>query len=276
MIAGMMSRPARLARHILPLLPAFLLLSVPLTANGGELMPFETPEEEIQWDKIDLDEFNSALPTLSPDTPVPEVQPPVDNRPDWPPPKIDAYLDTSFSNADFASLGYRDTVSGYRFIAGFAMATPALGRWSVAAEFGYNRIGRAERSIVTVDDSAPNYTVTRTEMLDLDLSSLDFGGRVGYRMTSRLEAYTRAGMHFYHTSEKSQTRFDFEEKNLNPPRPSDLQQPASTSTASVGAFGTVGLALKAGSVPSFYAEYTTRDISGDVVDAINFGVLMNF
>lgn len=275
MIAGMMSRPARLARHILQTIPALLLLSAPLAASGRELMPFETPEEEIQWDKIELDEFNSALPALVPDTPEPEAKP-VDNRPDWPAPKIDAYLDTSFSSADFAGIGYDETASGYRFIAGFALATPALGRWSVAAEFGYNRIGRAERSLVSVDDSAPNYTVTRTDMLDIDLSSLDFGGRVGYRVAPRLETYTRAGMHFYHTSEKSQTRFDFEEKNLNPPRPSDLQQPASTSTASVGAFVTLGLALKAGSVPSFYAEYTTRDISGDLVDAVNFGVLMNF
>jgi len=275
MIAGMMSRPARLARHILRFLPALLLLSAPLSASGRELMPFETPEEEIQWDKIELDDFNSALPALVPDAPDPDAKP-VDNRPDWPAPKIDAYLDTSFSNADFAGIGYQEATSGYRFIAGFAMATPALGRWSVAAEFGYNRIGRAERSIVTVDDSAPNYTVTRTDMLDIDLSSLDFGGRVGYRLAPRVESYARAGMHFYHTAEKSQTRFDFEEKNLNPPRPSDLQQPASTSTASVGAFVTLGAALKVGTVPSFYAEYTTRDISGDLVTAINFGVLMNF
>lgn len=274
MIGGMMSRLARPARHLLRTIPLFLLLSVPFSASGRELMPFETPEEEIQWDKIELEEFNTALPPLAVETPAPEK--PVDNRPDWPAPKIDAYLDTSFSNADFAGIGYQEEPSGYRFIAGFRMDTPALGNWSAAAEFGYNRIGRAERSIVTVDDSAPNYTVTRTDMYNIDLSSLDFGARVGYALMQRLEVYTRAGMHFYHTAEKSQTRFDFAEKNLNPPRPSDLQQPASTSKASVGGYGTLGMAVRIGSVPSFYVEYGIRQMSSDTVDAVNFGVLLNF
>lgn len=273
MIGGMISRLAPATRRYLPRLAFWMLLAMPLAVPAGELMPFEIPEEEIQWDQVELNEFNASLPILDRELPPK----PVDNRPDWPAPAIDAYLDTSFSQSDFNELGFSDSSGGYRFIAGFRMDTPALGLWSVAAEFGYNRIGRAERSVVTVDDSSPQFTKTQTDTYKTDLSSLDFGTRIGYRISPLLELYGRGGMQFYHVANKNQTRLDFTPKNNNPnPPTSGPLPPSSLSRAKANVFGTGGIALKLGKVPYVYAEYGARNISGKLVSAGSVGVLMNF
>lgn len=236
-------------------------------------MPFEIPEEAVQWDQIELEEFNTNLPVLETET---KPQTPVDTGPDWPAPAIDAYVDTSFSQADFNSLNYPETPGGYRFIAGFRLDTPRLVQWTAALEFGYSRIGHAERKIVTIDDSASNYRVTRTDTYNIDLSALDFGTRIGYRLLPRIEIYGRGGMQFYHVANKAQSKLDFTPKNGSADRPSDLQQPASTSDAKVDLFGTVGTAFSLGKVPSLYVEYGTRNIGGDMVNVGSVGILLNF
>lgn len=268
-----MSRHTRVSRHYLRLPASLLLLALPHVASAGELMPFEVPEDEIKWDEVQLEEFNTRLPVLVPEKPAE----PVDNRPDWPAPKIDAYFDASFSDANFSGVGYDATPGGYRFIAGFRMDTPALTRWSAAAEFGYTRIGRAERKQVVVDNGLPDYQITYTDTYETDLSALDFGARLGYRLAPIVEVYSRAGLQFYHASDKVQTTLDFVTKQPNiPDRPQQVQQPASSADARANVFGALGVAVRLGDVPSLYAEYGARAVSGAVVYTGSVGVLLNF
>lgn len=274
MIGAMISRHPLSARFRFLLCTLAIAAWMPSPASAGELMPFEIPEEEVQWDQIELEEFNTSLSTSREEEAEPA--PPVDPGPDWPAPAIDAYVDTSFSEADFGSLNFNETPGGYRFIAGFRLDTPRLVRWTAAAEFGYTRLGRAERKITSVDDSAPDYRITRTDTYNIDLSSLDFGTRIGYRLLPSLDVYGRGGLQFYHVANKAQTQLDFTPKNNNPPKDTDLQQPASSSDSKASLFGTLGIAIRLGSVPSLYVEYGTRNISGDIINIGNVGVLMNF
>lgn len=267
--------PAFGARHLVMLCAVF---AVSFPAAAGELMPFEVPEEEVQWDQIELDEFkvDPTLPVA--ETPASVVEP----GPDWPAPAIDAYFDIAFADADFAPLGYPQTQGGYRFIVGFRFDGLLGKHWTVAPEFGYTRIGLAERKQVSVDNTDPNYTITTTDKFNTDLSALDFGARLGrlFMVNSgsaiRPEIYARAGLQFYHSADKTQRTLDFTPKNSNPVRPSQVQQPASVADAKVDLYGAVGASLQLGKVPSIYAEYAARRIAGEFIEVTSVGVLLNF
>lgn len=256
----------------LSLCALWVALAAPLLTQAGELMPFEIPEEEVQWDQVDIPEFNTALPE-----PPPEPAKPVDPGPDWPAPAIDAYVDVSFSDARFNSLGYSEEPGGYRFVVGFRLDRPGDVRWSFAPEFGYSRIGRAERKDVSVYNNIPGYTTTETVTHNIDLSALDFGARVGYRILPHLDVYGRGGMQFYHISSKTQTTLDFTPlAGVTLPRPREVQRPASTADAKLDLFGTLGVSLQLGDVPSFYVEYGARQVAGELVSIGSMGVLLNF
>lgn len=269
-----------ISRHLPAPRPALLVISLgiaigtPLPAVAGELMPFEIPEEEVQWDKIDLEEFNTSLPTIdtTPQTEKPAPPP----GPDWPPPAIDAYVDASFSDTDVANLGYSETPGGYRFIAGFRLDTPRFGDWSVAGEFGYTRLGRAERKTVNPVIPTGSWDLQTTDTFTTDLSAIDFGTRIGYTVLPRIEVFARGGMQFYHVADKTVTFFDFTPKN-NQVAPADYtDRPASVSDAKVNVYGSLGTAIRLGKVPQIYAEYGARGVSGGTIYTGNVGFLLNF
>lgn len=269
MIAGMIPRyPNHLLRRCLL---GMALASSP-ALYAGELMPFEVPEEEIQWDKIEIEEFNTAVPDMEP-PPAPK-----DTGPDYPRPVVDAYADLAGTSTSFDSLGYRSSPNGSRVIIGFRLGALSGDRWDFGPEFGYSRIGDAERGAVTVDPARDqDYIFTFTDTFNTDLAALDFGVRSGFRILPRLQVYGRGGMQVYHTRDKVQTTLTFTPKRAGvPARPDDVQRPSSVSDSGFGLFAGGGLSLKLGQVPSVYIEYLLRDTGSVNLDTVSAGLEINF
>lgn len=259
------------------------------TAKAGaeELQPFSLPEEPSLWDSP---EFGSPDDPLMPgDTPplAPEsgatpteapAQPAVPPEPELVAPAVDAYLDVSFTDADFGALGYDDTTGGYRFIAGFQFEKFRYAGWALAPEVGYLRIGRPERELVEVDLDGPptGYVVRKTTTETLDSTSLDFGVRASRPLAGALHGYARAGLQVYHAVDKAQVVFTYEPKPGFDPRDPEIAPTTSRTDVGTGAFLSLGLAVQLGPVPSLYIEYGTREFADDRIDIGALGVLMNF
>lgn len=237
-------------------------------------MPFEVPEEPIPWDELKFDDINAASPDSAPLI----AEKPVDNRPDWQPPPLDAYVDVSMGSADFSNVGYTDAQGGYRLTVGFLFGGVGGNRYSIAPEIGYTRIGRALRQQVTVDTTDPQYTVTQTDMFSKDLSSLDFGVRAGLNLAPRTSLFARAGVQIYHVSDKILSTLAFTPKPASgaPPRDPQSQRPSTASDSRLGGFVSAGVALKVGQVPTVYGELMARQVEGTVVQTGAIGVLLNF
>ncbi len=195
-------------------------------------------------------------------------------------PKIDAYVDVSFNDSDLSALGYAATPSGYRFVVGFIFQELGNERWTIAPEAGYFRINPAEQDNVTVErnsPSLPQYIVTTTHHLSSEIASLDFGGRFGLQTNRWVSAYARAGLGFYHRAETQETTRAYEPKNLGTaPRNSDFLPPDSFSKAGIAPYGTLGIAVLLGQVPSVYVEYGSRRIAGELLNTTSLGLLLNF
>lgn len=203
----------------------------------------------------------------------------VPSTPDYPAPRIDAYIDLSISESDFDKLGYQDAVGGYRFLIGFRLEEVGGDKWTLAPEVGYLRIGKAEREDISFDDiSEPQHRVTITDKHSLDVTALSFGGRFGWQFRPQAgEIYARVGLHFYHALDRTQTTFTYEPKApLIPPK-----SPVSTGSQSevnvgLDLYAGLGFAWKLGKVPSLYAEYGTFVIERELVNTGSVGFLLNF
>lgn len=208
---------------------------------------------------------------------APATAPPA---PDYPAPKIDAYIDLSISESDFDKLGYQDAVGGYRFLIGFHLEEVGGDKWTLAPEVGYLRIGKAERDDISFDDiSEPQYYVTITDKHSLDVTALSFGGRIGWqlRRPQAGEIYARAGLHFYHALDRTQTTFTYEPKApLIPPKSPTSTGSQSEVNVGLDLYAGLGFAWKLGKVPSLYAEYGTFVIESELVNTGSIGFLLNF
>lgn len=198
--------------------------------------------------------------------------------PDYPAPKIDAYIDLSISESDFGNLGYDDAVSGYRLLVGFRLEEIGGGRWSVAPEVGYLRIGKAEREEFRTDAiSDSQYYITITDGHELDMTALSFGARIGWRLHTRAEPYLRAGVHFYHALDRTRTTFSYEPKApLIPPKAPVTTESQSEVNVGLHLYGALGFAWSLGKVPSLYAEYGTYVIENETIGTGSIGFLLNF
>lgn len=205
---------------------------------------------------------------------APATAPPA---PDYPAPKIDAYIDLSISESDFGELAYEDAVGGYRLLIGFRLEELGGDRWSLAPEVGYLRIGKAERDYLSFDAiSDSQYYVTITDNHSLDVTALSFGGRIGWQLR-RAEPYLRAGVHFYHALDRTQTTFTYEPKApLIPPKSPTSTDSQSEVSVGLNLYAGVGCAWRLGKVPSLYAEYGTYVIENKIVGTGSVGFLLNF
>lgn len=197
--------------------------------------------------------------------------------PDYPAPKIDAYIDLSISESDFDELAYLDAVDGYRLLIGFRLEEVGGDKWTLAPEVGYLRIGKAERDYVSFDAiSDSQYYVTITDNHSLDVTALSFGGRIGWRL-QRAEPYLRAGVHFYHALDRTQATFTYEPKApLIPPKSPTSTDSQSEVSVGLNLYAGVGFAWSLGKVPSLYAEYGTYVIENEIVGTGSVGFLLNF
>lgn len=277
-------------RHGLFLFLACLAaLALPAPAGAEEFMPFDIPDEASPFDSPGFDtslpEFTEpepavpAVPQATTETAPPPAAP-ADTGPPLMAPKIDAYVDVSFNDSDLSAIGYAATPSGYRFVVGFIFQELGNERWTIAPEAGYFRIDTAEQDNVTVDrnsPSLPQYIVTTTHRLSSEIASLDFGGRFGFKINDRTLMYARTGLGFYHRADTQETTRAYEPKNLGTaPRDSDILPPDSFSNAGVAPYGTLGIAIMLGQVPSVYVEYGSRRIEGELLNTTSLGLLLNF
>ena len=276
MIAAMIARlprtsPRCAARRWLPL---FAVAALASGSARAELMPFEVPEEPIPWEELKFDDINAAAPDSAPTI----AEKPVDNRPDWQPPPLDAYVDVSMASVDFSNVGYPDAQGGYRLLVGFLFGGVGGDHFNIAPEVGYTRIGRADRRQVTIDTTDPQYTLTQTDVFSTDLSSLDFGVRAGLHVAPRVSLFGRGGLQVYHVSDKIRSTLSFTPKPASgaPPRDSQSQRPSSASDSRLGGFVAAGIALKLGQVPTIYGEIAARQVPGTLVESGSIGVLLNF
>lgn len=263
-------------------------LALPVFASAGEeFKPFDIPEEMGPLDSAPVD---SSLPEFvepAPGAPggttsAAETAPlpvPVDTGPPILAPPVDAYIDLSLNNSSLNNLGYGDQPGGYRFIVGMIFEQFSNARFTMAPEVGYVRIGLAEETTTTTTRNAPipQYDNIKKEKHSIDLSTLTFGLRSGYQVTGQLEAFGRAGMHFYHGASQQQTTWSYVPVLSTTPERSDDVQP-SFSTADVGTdyYLSGGLAWKIGPVPSVYAEYQVIALGGSTIATTSLGFLLNF
>lgn len=251
-------------------------LDAPFSALPGSDAPFD-PDFRPEFDPgfgngfepgygegFDPDASTTATTTPSP--------------PDYPAPKIDAYVDLSISESDFGKLGYDDNVAGYRLLFGFRLEEVGGGKWTLAPEVGYLRIGKAERDDISTDAiSDSEYYLTITDNHTLDATALSFGGRIGWLPHPRVEPYLRAGLHFYHALDRIETTFSYEPKApLIPPKPQTTTSSQSEVNVGLDIYASLGFAWRLGKVPSLYAEYGAFAIENEVVTTGAVGFLLNF
>lgn len=256
---------------------------LPGLAGAGEIQPFDIPAEPAP---LDGPEINSSLPDFveptpgddaaaaaaTPAAPAPGTQPIA-------PPAIDAYVDLSFNNSDVTDFGYNDNPGGYRFIAGFVFQQYSTEKMTLAPEVGYVRIGLADESVTTItaNNPIPQYRNIKTDLRSLDLSTLTFGVRAGFRLAEHLDGFARGGLHFYHGSRHDQTTYSYEPIAPNDVElPDDARPTFSTSDVGTDYYISGGLAFNLGSVPALYAEYGVYAVGSDNIATTSLGFLLNF
>lgn len=241
----------------------------PASEDAG--MPVEAPAETTP---AAAPEFDPLL------TPWPDEEVPTPDEPDLTPPAIDGWFDISFTDADFDNLGFNQTAGGYRFIAGFHLESISTDRIGLAPEVGYFRIGNIEEKTSVSVSNPPNfqgYIQTTTHTSSADATSLDFGVRVNFALATRLEAFLRTGLGFYHVSTEEQDSFDY--TPITPggvPVPSSRGTTTSNTKTGTAPYAALGLAVKLGAIPSLYGEYGMRTIDGENISVIAVGFLLNF
>ena len=101
--------------------------------------------------------------------------------------------------------------------------------------------------------------------------------RGGYLLASKLEAFGRAGMHFYHIARQDQTTLSYTPRPPNTtPRADDVQPTFSISEVGTDYYISAGLAIKLGTVPSLYAEYGAYSMGSENITTTSIGFLLNF
>ncbi len=277
---------ANIARHLRGTFASLLLLAG-LPAVAEELQPFDAPIEEGWSGPSPLDDPSAPLPEFNTSLPVFEdaaASGPVEQASgqDYAPPAIDAYVDLAFTNSTFDALGFNDGSGGYRFMAGWILESASKGRWRLGPEVGYSRMGTTERETVTVDRNLtrPGYNTTRTDLVELDASALDFGARAGYTLSARIEGYLRGGLGFYHSARSEQTTRTYTPNESCPlpcpALPPDTQLANSTTDSGLSPFIAGGINVRLGDVPSVYFEYGVRRFDQEQVDTGAIGFLLNF
>lgn len=246
-------------------------VSIDEPASEETSAPAEAPAETA----------TGAIPKFDPLlSPWPDEEVPTPDEPDLTPPAIDGWFDISFTDADFDNLGFNQTAGGYRFIAGFHLESISTDRFGLAPEVGYFRIGNIDEKVSTSVPNPPDfqgYIQTTTHTSLADATSLDFGVRVNFALASRLEAFLRTGLGFYHVSTEEQDSFSY--TPITPggePIPSSRGTTASNTNTGIAPYAALGLAVKLGAVPSLYGEYGTRAIDGENISVIAVGFLLNF
>lgn len=246
----------------------------------GDTAPFDVPAEIPPPGQIPSGDippfdpnFDATLPT------IPESVPAAATGPDYKAPAVDAYVDLSFTDSDASNFTFRNSTGGYRFLVGFLLEKPLFGKLRVAPEVGYLRMGRAhdETTTVTPNVPIPQYDNIRTDLRELDMSTLQFDLRGGYTLFGPVEVYARAGVHFYHLAHKSQTVLSYTPIPPNTTaRDTDYQQTVSSTDVGSDLFGAVGIACSVGQVPSLFVEYGRYSLGGTSVNVVAFGALLNF
>lgn len=243
----------------------------PASGETGTPAPAEVPAE------TSADAVPEYDPLLSP---WPDEETATPDEPDLTPPAIDGWFDISFTDADFDNLGFDQTAGGYRFIAGFHLESISTDRFGLAPEVGYFRIGNIDEKTSTSVSNPPDfqgYIQTTTHTSSADATSLDFGVRVNFTLASRLEAFLRTGLGFYHVSTEDQDSFSYTPTIPGGvPIPSSRGTTASNTKTGTAPYAALGLAVKLGAIPSLYGEYGTRTIDGENISVIAVGFLLNF
>lgn len=249
--------------------------------------PFSTPDDTAPTptgtgtEPVFDPDFDPALPELPVASPTPSGI--ADAGPDYQPPQIDGYLDLAFTDGDFSQLGFSETPGGYRFTVGFRLEEVGTERWLIAPEFGYFRLGKADNEVTTVtpNDVHQGYDTTRVFSSSLDATSLDLGCRVDRILTTRLGAFVRGGLGFYHLARNDDLTLTYS-SNVLPTQGGEFDGVtesllSDSSTASgLGLFGSVGLTVKLGAVPSIYVEYSVREMDQEVLASTALGLTLNF
>lgn len=263
-----------------------LLLAVTLASNlalAAEPAPFDAPFEAPDDGNTAVfdPEFDASLPDIA--QPAAPSEMPSPDRPDYPPPRVDGYLDVAFTNNDFSNLGFSETPGGYRLVAGFRLEELSSEHWLIAPEFGYLRIGKAETSSSVFDTNItrPGYNTTRTDISTLDATSLDLGVRVDRLLTPRFAAFLRGGIGFYHLSRNEDVNRSYVANNPGTEGGpfdgvTESLLSASASTSGFGPYAGLGLSVQLGQVPALYLEYSIRDLDGERLGSTALGVTLNF
>lgn len=264
--------PARSAR--LALLPALLALALPAQAADA--------------DPAAAGDAGSAPAETAPAAEGAPVPAPVSvatetgdaaAEPELLPPDVDAYVDISLGDADYADFGYDDNGSAYRLLAGWILPAddPSGTRWS--AEISYSQLGSVEDdrlSFSRITLGGRLYEVTTTDTYSLEASSLGFGMRAS-RAFGIVEPFARLGAHYYHVTEKRERVRSFTPITPNSP-PQKPQQDPSSSESEVGLalYGAAGVGVKTGEVATVYGEYAVLAMAGESVPVARLGLIANF
>jgi hypothetical protein len=193
------------------------------------------------------------------------------------PPDINAYVDVALGQSDLGAVGYDEQPTSYRLVAGFLF--PVEGAWRWSAEIGYDRIGKAEEITSTTERrniNGASYDMTTTQTSTLDASALTFGARVAHDV-GPLDAFLRAGILHHHSAYKDQAKISYQETlPIFPSRPDETRATRSDTDVGFAPYAALGVGYRLGTVPTVYAEYTTRDIGADWVDSVMLGVSLDF
>ncbi len=251
--------------------------------------PFEVPFDPA-FDATPFPDIPAApAPTSAPVTGTPAAggavvngplatAQPVDIKPDYVAPAIDAYVDLAFTDSNFSDFGLDETPGGYRLTIGFRLKDVGSGAWNLAPELGYFRAGKAEKDTITIDPLLrAGYITTQTDTFSTDISSLDFGARFSKTLFTRVDGHARAGIGFYHLTNQHKVEYSYTPKpGITEELPPYALPTLSTTDTGIAPFVALGLAVNLTHALQLYAEYGTRLINSNQLNAGAIGLLLDF